>query len=344
MNKNIYRSFFFFLLVISSYAFAEPFIKRNDFILQKNVTPFRSPTSRFLDLQNYSTIQANLKNQGVNIQKMPFYEAVMTQEDRGMMGYHASGHEFRIFQDIVRLVLEEKLDMEFPEDFHFFRIPGDAHTKDFSSAYEFILRQGTVNDNLPEQRDQLISMNFSLYNNHDHKYECSIVFFELAHSFKPPNFEKKIGDLFDALGMPKDKIPELIAIGDILWGGYGGALFQFFDTSYQYPNKKLPYQLMDTFAYYSVKKGVPIYPGILFSDLLQATYSTLFFDQFRLVINNAHTLNPYDSLMIKRYDLSHWRDVKNYEKQLRNAIRQIPHKQVEASHYKMKLFQYWGLR
>lgn len=331
-----------FSLAIANFAFAEPFLE-NFTKAWHETTPFRSPTKRFLGKNTYNTIYWTLANQGIYINQKEFYDIVMTSEERGFMGYHASGHKFRVFQDIIKITIEEKLGIELKKDFHFFRVPGDPYVNDHPTAHDFLIKHYPINDNLPEQRNQLISTNFTLYNNFDQKYECSIVFFEKALSFKPPVFDIKVGYLFDALGMSKDHIAELFQIGEVLEQKETGTLFQLFDLSHQDPKGKNPYSYADTQTYPAKKKGEQVYSNLAMSDLFLSTFDSNFLSQYRIVVNHQNTLNPFSSLYMRRYDLNEAGVVKEYERKLREAIQKIPSDAIRANIFKQKLENYWHI-
>lgn len=341
--KGIQKTFF--VAAILSFFFcvnvgAEPFLESMD-ISRKDISPFRSPTKRFLGKHSYSKIYNTLSEQDIYLKHKTFYDRVIMQEERGFMGYHASSHQFRVFQDIVRFTLEEVLELEFKKDFYFFRLPGDPSINNHLNSSDFLNKYRPVNDNEAEQRNQLISTNFSLFNNFDQKYECTAVFFEKALSFKPPSFEKKIGELFDFLGMSKEKIPELLQIGKMIENPSAGTLFQFFDFSHQEPHQKNAYEFIDRVAFPSKKKGEPISYNTTLSDLFLSNYNTQFLDQYRIVVNHYDFLNPYSSVWMRRYDLNDRQVVKEYEKKLRAEISKIPSDRNKAQHYKETLLQYF---
>src|ERR1700722_2292853 len=249
---------FFFLLVFilcRENITADVFIQNLE-VIQKEALPYKPSTERFLEVHPYNEVDAVLKKQGIQLKRKNFYDSVVPLEERGHMGYHASSHQFRVFQDIIRMAFEELLGLEFKKDFYFFRIPRDPNLNNHRSASSFLASYSDINDNLPEQRDQLISINFTLFSNFQQKYECTSVFFEKAISYKPPNFEDKISLLFELLGMPQTKIHELFEIGKIIEHPDGGTLFQFFDFTHQLPSK-YPYDLANRVTYFCKKKGVP---------------------------------------------------------------------------------------
>ena len=347
MIKNRAQSIFLHLVFLVCLSFplqGEQFLRGyNNFVPPVDSSPYRFPTQRYLSLHSLTEVNAELEEQGIFLRQYPFYDKLKNQEEPGHIGYHAASHQFRVFQDIIRIVFEEVLGLEFKKDFYFFRIPGDPSLRDYSHAWLFLNDFTTVNDNLPEQRDQLISVNFTLFNNYNQKYECTPVFFELARSFKPPSFQEKIGLLFDLVGMPHDEIPTLFDIGTRIEHLDGGVMFQLFDVSYQIPGMgHWPYEILDIHAYPCIKKGVPTDPNIPLSYLYMQTDGSDFMPQYRLVVNNKSILNPYSTLTIRRYDLNDLEVVKDYERQLRRVIKSISYDPVQANIYKNQLLKYWN--
>lgn len=332
-------------MVIGFLAFmhlhAEPFLQVD--IPWKDRFPYRATTQRFLGKISYNEIDSTLRNQSFVLTQREFFEQVTGQEERGHIGYHASGHRFRVFQDIIRIVFEEVLNLEFKKDFYFFRLPGDPNVFGYSSAYDFLSKNFPIDDNIPYQRDQLISTNFTPYNNYNQKYECTAVFFEKSLSFKPPDFMWNIIVLFDFLGMPDDKIPKLFQVGQMLEEYEAGTLFQFFDLSHQDPKNRNAFEFVDRYCYPCIKKGVPQAINKTFSDLLQGTLDTKFLNQYRIVVDHSCTLNPYGPLLIKRYDLIPHSVIKKYEEKLREIIRSIPYDKGSVKIYKARLAEYWNL-
>jgi len=332
-----------FLLIFTNLpVFAEPFLDNFNAPWQ-DTDNYRAPTERFLGIHSYQKIHLKLRAQQVNLTQKPFYDIVMTQEERGFIGYSAASHKFRVFQDIIRMTLEEVLGMEFKKDFYFFRYPGDPSINGHSSANDFLSKYPVVNDNLSDQRNQLISTNFSLFNNFDQKYECSPVFFEKTLSYKPPNFDATVERLFNEMGMDKSRIQELFTIGTLIETSQASTLYQFFDLSHQDPFNKSAYEFMDKFTYPCIKKGEPLIYSKPLSELFKGVTNSQFLDQYRIVMNHETFLNPYSSISMRRYDLNDPKVVKDYESKLRAVIKSIPYDSKKASLYKLKLKQYWNV-
>lgn len=339
MKKSLFKLLW---LCLCPSLCAAPFVDR--VIPWQDRTPYEPTTERFLRAHPYEEIEAALKWQGIILRQKSFLDRVTAQEERGHIGYSASDYHFRIFQDIIRIVLEEILELEFKKDFYFFRLPDEEGVYDFHSGADFLANHPLINDNMSNQRDQLISMNFTPYGNYKQKFECTAVFFEHAISYRPPDFKQKIINLFEALGIHQDHIKLLFSISEMIRHPKAGILFQFFDLSHQTPNYKMAYEFVDQFAYPAIKKGtwLPTITGP-FSKLFLATSETNFNHQYRLVITHSEFLNPYSSLYIRRYDLNDPATVKSYEEKLRAIIRQQPFDAAKVQQYKNKLLSYWGI-
>jgi hypothetical protein len=304
---------------------------------------FRSPTQRYLDFNPRQKVVAKLKKQSIQLRQQSFYDHLIKQEEEGHIGYHAASHQFRVFQDIIRGVLEEILELEFKRDFYFFRLPGDASVHNYTDSQTFLSFFYPVNDNEPMQRDQLISVNFTLFSNYNQKYECTPVFFEKAISYKPPDFKDKIALLFEFAGMSPEHIGDLFELGKMIEHPDAGTMFQLFDLSYQNPSAYYAYQMLDEAGYACIKKGVPLYPQTQLSELYNGVSGSHFLDQYRLVVNYRTILNPYSALTIRRYDLNSRAVVKKYEQNMRALIRSIPYDPIKAQLYKKHLLEMWKI-
>lgn len=339
---KIKKFIFFLILGMQVGLFAEPFLEDFDPRWQ-DIAPYRSTTERFLELHPYSEIIKKTKLSNFNIRQKSFYEVLISNEERGFMGYHGCSHSFRVFQDIIRITLEEIVKFEFKKDFYFFRFPGDPLVNNHSDAKDFLRKHPIIDDNIPEMRNQLISSNFNLYSNYDLLGECSIYLFEKSISYNPPIFEGKIKLFFEEMGMPGDSISELFNIGKMFKDYQAGNIFQIFDLSYQDPFNKRAYEFVDKFNYPSEVKGVPVKTNLLLSDLYHGIEGNQFLRQYRIVVNHAYFLNPFSSITMRRYDLNDAEEVKKYEAKLRTAIKAIPFDSAKVEAYKMKLKIMWKL-
>lgn len=333
------RTVIFTLLFFQSLLLAEPAIK--NFEMPESVKPaYKAPTERFVELYNYEIILQTLRDKGMSLEHRNFFEHIISHEELGFFGYHSSTQGFRIFQDIIRLVLEEVCGLDIKPDFHFLRIPGGA-LLNRQDAKQFLKDYPSVSDHQEDQKEQLLSMNYTLFGNFNNFGECSIYYFTANRSASSVVFQAKLRVLFDLLGLPLEVIPELFAIGHPLANSENAVLFQFFDFSH-YNAFQLPYALVDQMCYASFPIGIPEGTSKRMSQHYLGTESSAFTRQFRLVINNSHILNPYGALFIKRYERTDPEVVKKYEVQLREVIRKLSFDPAKAKQYRNLLLKLWG--
>lgn len=327
-----------FLLFIHTALQAAPAIPSMELPVRQQII-YRHPSERFLDFHGKDLVLQTLRDKGLSLEHRNFFEHIVPHEEFGFFGYHSSTQAFRIYQDIIKGVIEEVCGLELKKDFHFLRIPGTPPLSR-NSALHFLQSYPHVNDNFPEQRDQLLSVNFTLFGNFNHFGECSVAYFTKNMSIASIGFQNALKLLFGLVGLPEDQIPSLFAIGQPLLTGDNAILFQFFDLSHHHPYFE-PYQFVNRMCYSCVPMGAPHPIGIPMSEVFLGDSSQPFPAQMRLLINNTHTLNPYSPLTIKRYDRVDPKVVLEYEKQLRAAIQKLPYDQQKATAYREMLLSFW---
>lgn len=302
---------------------------------------YKSPSSRFMQYCNYDTILQTLKTHGMSLEHRNFFEHIIPHEELGFFGYHSSTQGFWIYQDIIRMILEEICKMQIRKDFHFLRIPGKP-LLNRQSAEHFLNDYFWVNDLQGGQQEQLLSMNYTLFGNFRSFGSCSIYYFTNNHSATSVGFQNQLIYLFDSLEIPKNFISDLFLIGNPLMTTDNAILFQFFDFSH-YNVFERYYDLADRMCYDAFPGGAPqMFNKKNLSEFYLGSHPSFFSNQFRLVINNSLTLNPYGPLYIKRYERNSPELVKEYEKNLREAIRQLPYDEIKAVQYRELLLSLWG--
>jgi len=81
--------------------------------------PYFSPTNRFIQAHGWEKISSGLKNLGVSMVHRNLFDRIWHREERGFIGYHGSTQEYRIYQDIIKIVLEEIIGLISPKTFIF---------------------------------------------------------------------------------------------------------------------------------------------------------------------------------------------------------------------------------
>ncbi|MBS0606588.1 MAG: hypothetical protein JSR57_06535 [Verrucomicrobia bacterium] len=56
---------------------------------------------------------------------LPFFLQIAAKETSQTFGYHGAPQEFRLFQDVLKVIFEERLGIQLPENFNFLRLPGE---------------------------------------------------------------------------------------------------------------------------------------------------------------------------------------------------------------------------
>jgi hypothetical protein len=339
--RSILYKLFLLLCVSKAILIAEPSISSIEIPMRAEIV-YKAPTERFNQFYNYDNILNTLRSKGMSLQHRNFFEHIIPHEEFGFFGYHSSTQGFRIFQDIIRIVLEDICKLDIKKDFYFLRVPG-GNSLNRQSSEQFLKDYPTVNDSLKDQQEQLLSMNYALFGNFENFGECTVSFFTENKTAWSVVFQSKLISLFDSLGLPTYVITELFELGKPLMTANNGVLFQLFDLSHHNPFHK-PYQLVDQMCYTARARsaGTP--------DPIQKKLSELYFGegpqaftaQFRLVINNSHILNPYSPLTFKRYERTDPQIVNEYETKLREAIRKLPYDQTKAKQYRQLLLTLWG--
>lgn len=333
------RFVFLILILFHSVILAEPALPYFDMPAPPQHV-YKAPTQRFVEFHNYDHILQALKRNGLSLLHRNFFEHVIPHEEIGFFGYHSSTQGFRIYQDIIRIVIEEICKIKIKKDFHFLRIPGNPLLSR-QSASQFLEDYPNILDISGEQQEQLLSMNYALFGNFLNFGSCSVYYFTKNHSATTVVFQNKLKNLFECVGLPIDKIPDLFLIGNPLTEANNAVLFQFFDFSHH--NAFLePYQLVDRMCYPALSGGRPEKINQLMSTFYLGDAPQPFTNQFRIVINNSIILNPYSPLTIKRYERTDPQIVKEYETQLREEIKKLPYDESKAVEYRQELFSLWG--
>lgn len=295
-------------------------------------TEFLGPTERFLIANPLDKIKPHLKAMGIKESHVKIINQAIAEETLGFFGYHGARREFLIFQDIIRYGIEEILGIPIRADFHFLRIPGHPKLNVDSISEFFAKHPGGINDNLPIERLQLLSMNTALYSPYQEPWELSLNYFTKNANISKHDYEEVLIPFFLMLGIDPVYIPEAFKIAEAMLTRKSGVLIQFFDTSL--------YELADQQAYFSLVRGERLLPNDPISQLLLDINQTKF-PQSRLVLNNRNTLNPYSSLSMKRYTLTSSDEFAAYQNALRKYFQSLPFDEFQKENYRAQLLSLW---
>lgn len=297
-------------------------------LLSINAYEYRSPTIRFIEKESLEKISSGLKSLEIKCTYKNFLNPIIENEDLGLIGYHGSTQEFRIYQDIIRWVLEDVVEVPIREDFHFFRIPGDP-----SFYHKSMKEYGSyLNDYIPSH---FICLNYAVYSNYKNSFFSTIYYFSKDTSSSDVNFEEKLVLFFDKVGLDKKMIPVLFSIGRTHLSDKTGVLFQLFDMSHL-DNPESPYQYTDPLI------GTFAHNDMPFSEAVQGIEPTHFYLQTRLLMSNYSTLNPNSPLVIKRYEMTDPEIIETYEREMREVIQDLKANSFQLELYKSELISIWS--
>jgi hypothetical protein len=309
---------------------------------------FKGPTEQLVKRESWEIIEKKLTQMQIPTKLYSYFNNISRQENWGHIGYHGANQEYRIYQDIIRFIVEEVLDIPIPKHFHFLRIPGDSDLN-LNSIQEFNEFWGKMDNRDHVRAKQLLSLNYGIYSNYDVRGSCSLNLF-VKDKGREISFSEQLIPFFHALGLPLNAIEKLFNIAGRKLKSKGGILLQLFDNSHLSKLSTEAYNFADEQCYPSIRGGYR-YDYENLSTHFERIMSDLYIDhkldispQLRLLINNRYTLNPFSHLEIQRWDFYDDTTISSYEAEMRNSIRLLNYNALKAQKYKQKLLEIWNLK
>lgn len=308
---------------------------------------YYGPTEQLIKRESWGRIEKKLKKMDVPTSLYPYFDSIASYEDWGHIGYHGANQGFRIYQDIIRFIVEEILKIPVRESFHFLRIPGDPDY-DLNSIDEFLDYWGKMDNKGDTRSKQLLSMNYGLYSNYDKKGSCSLNLFVKDKSKTSINYAKQLAPFFKELGINPKELNELFKIAHQWLDEEGGVLLQLAETSHIEDPKGEAYNFLDTLGYPCIRGGHQV-GSYLISDDFERIMTDEYINhkvdiapQLRLLVSNRFTLNPNSQLQIKRWDLYDAKIIKSYENEMRAHVKGLVYDTEKAKSYCKYLQELWN--
>lgn len=289
---------------------------------------FDPPTARYVVHHPLEEIKYNLRLEGATFEQKPIFDKVMAQEASGFFGYFAATSEFRTYQDLIRMIFEEKLAVNVPKDFHFLAVP--LYPKRQIKSLEAIYRNYFV-DQFDDVVSQLFPFTLWLYANHKSIGFCPAKNFALGTHYQ------RLHDLewlCSTLGIDEELIAQANQVRLRYFAAEDRLLLQLFDTS---PD---PYSFIDTLAYPAYPFGYP-YKNQALSDYALGVDAG-FCPQFFLVLDERTILNPQAPFVVTRYTKIQPASLKAYEAELKGLVKAASCNQERATMYYNQLQQEWN--
>lgn len=293
-----------------------------------------SPTQRYLTVHPFPVILQTLENENLTPQDTTLFFTLASNEKPGFIGYHAATSDYRLFQDFIRIIMEEILHIPIRSDFHFLRIPGDLSFDSFESISDFLpVINEDFEDTHPHNSKHLLSLNIALYQHYDNILELSPAYYLRNTSSTSPVYWHHLRDFVEEAGLDPSSFTAILLKAQDLLPRERGIIIQFFD--------KPDYSILNNNCYSARKLGA-IYSTLPPSHYIETSAITAF-PQLRMVIDNKYILNPYSSLQMHRYDSLTDEQRSLYETTLREEIRSLRVDETKRDNLKKKLFSCWRL-
>lgn len=291
------------------------------------------PSRRYIATHNYNAIVAKFKSFGTKQVHFDLFEKLMNNETPGFVGYHGARRDFRIFQDIIRIAIEEILEIPIRPDFHFFRIPGDP-IQEIGTARDFLKKYNyDIFDDIHVLGHQILSINIALYESYTDDANSTVFYFVKDFNWAKHSYDTKMITFFTLMGIDPVFVNQAFEIGRSILNE-SAVLIQLFDSSSNY-------EFLNDQSYLSHVAGRPYQTTKTPSQfILDNTISN--FPQLRLIMDNRYALNPYSHLRVYRYDLNDAIKVNNYENKLRTFFQTVPVENSQKEIYRAQLLALWG--
>lgn len=299
-------------------------------------TDEQSPTTRFVSFHSYNDIKRVLNTYYLTDKDETLFKKLIKDENSSFIGYHASSTDFAIFQDIVRLSIEELMKISIPKDFHFFRNPLDSNliyetADEFNTAIPIPL---VGSDDQGWIRQHILSLNISLYQSYDAAWDLTPRYYLQNQTWTKPVYQNILEPFFEEIGLDPESVSKIYAKARSNLPRERGILYQFFI-------KDEDYTALNAYFYVAYSGGMPV-PTVTPTDVL-FDYNRYTFPQLRLVLNAKTSLNPFSQFIMRRYDNLTSKQRNNYETIIRQELQKLPVESSKLLNAKNKLLQSWNL-
>ena len=204
------------------------------------------------------------------------FDKAIAEEKIGFLGYYGDSLDFLIYQDIIRMTVEEVLGIAVRKDFHFISVPIESShplyvLEDLSPLFKReVFPTLTVMENT-------FPLNFSLLSSHNQLGLNSVVNFSKNTGESSWRNRRELQQFFLRLGMNPTQIETFYDLGHQLLDTSSGVLLQFFDAS---PS---PYAFANAVGYASYPNGF-IAENRLISEYFVDNPTPSFPQELRLIL------------------------------------------------------------
>lgn len=299
---------------------------------------FVPPSHKQMAVVPYSQIESSYSLRKVKLGDRSVYEMIANNEIEGFLGYHGDSLDFLIYQDIIRIVMEEIVELPVKKNFHFLAVPLDPVLEIQTKAQ---LAQVFTEHDDPAQLlyETTFPLNFTIWGNHNRLGLNTIENFTKDEPVKPLGYKKRLKWFFGRLGIKESHIDDLFKTANEKLPRSTGVILQFFDES------TTPYAFAKKIAYPAYPNGYIAENRTVDEYYEDESYVPPYPHEVRLLLSNKRTLNPSSPLKIVRYTphLS-GATLASYEKALRDKVKQLKFNKSRRDAYKIDLLATWGAK
>lgn len=294
---------------------------------------FYPPTKAQVELDGLENIKYNLKAKGTGLTYRELFDKAIPQEECGFFGYHGDSLDFLVYQDIIRVALEELTGISIRKDFHFLAPPLSDETspKSLEELSLLFTREGY---SARKVQEATFPLNFSLYSNHNRSGWNSLKRFSSPQNTVREHLIKKLSLFFETAGLSPDLPETLFALSSEYLDRKAGVLLQFFDGSAN------PYAFADQFSFAARPNGF-IAENRKIHEYFLMDNGGSFPQEVRLLLTTSLALNPHAPLIIKRYTKNQPGKLKLWEQELRKRLQASAVDQEKLSVFKENLEAAW---
>lgn len=324
-NKNRMKNVVLFSTLVYLFSFS---------CMNSLQSEFVPPSERSMSALGISKIEEACSLRGINTDSKNLGYELTEKEKAGFLGYHGNNIEFLIYQDIIRMVIEEIIQLPVRDDFHFLSVPLDP-THNIQTKEQ--LAEVFLSEKNPSLAlaDTTFPLNFSIWDNMNRQGLNSLENYEHNKSYKPLGYKRRLHWFFDRLGIKKGKIENLYKELSVEMNANIGVIVMFFDESQE------SYQLSKKIAYPAYPNGF-IAANRTVDEYFLDAFNSSFPHEIRLILNNHQTLNPASPLKMNRI-LPDWftLEYKRSREKLRKSIKKLSYSKEKVESYKKELINAW---
>lgn len=296
---------------------------------------FTSPSQKEINSNTIEKIKHNLRGKGVGLDYKELFDKAIGEEKTGFTGYHGDTLRFLIYQDIIRVVVEEVLEIPVRKDFHFFSSPIthlDSVQNLEALSHEFV--KGVFYSR--KLLENTFPLNFSIYSNHNRFGLNSVLNFTKNTGDEDLRYLSDLKKTFTALEIDLAVLDEIYDLSHQYLDVNSGVLLQVFDGS------ATPYEFINQFGYPSYPNGF-ISENQQISDYFLELNLNEYPHELRVLLSVDGVLSPTSPLIVKRYTKIQPSKLKAWDLKLREVIQSVSFDLQKRDLLKKELKSKWNI-